>query len=75
LRKSNDVVPRLKVLSDSTIRKIAQRYRDDSMWLLAQGLKLKDPKIAGSKPIKLRSPQQIADLKQHLRKKSPRLDE
>ena len=74
LRRANDVVPRFKDLSDSTIRKIAQRHRDDSMWLLAQGLKLKDPKIAGGKPIKLRSPQQIAALQQYLRKKSPRLD-
>jgi hypothetical protein len=35
MRKANAVIPRSKDLSNSTIRKIAQKYRDRSMWLLA----------------------------------------
>ena len=75
LRTANDVVPRPKYLSDATVRKIAQRYRQDCMWLLAQGLKLKDLKVVGGKTIKLRHPEQIANLQKYLRKKSARSDQ
>jgi hypothetical protein len=75
VRTANDVVPRPKDLSDATIRKIAQRYRQDCMWLLAQGPKLKDPKVSGGKTIKLRRPELIANLQEYLRKKSARSEQ
>jgi hypothetical protein len=75
LRSANAVIPRSSDLSDSTIRKIAQKYRDSSLGFLAFGDKLKDPKVVGGGTIRLRSPQQISALREYLRKKSRRVDE
>jgi hypothetical protein len=74
LRKARSIYPQLN-LSDATIRKLAQTYREMSLNVLRMGAKFGPLKFKESRTyINLRSEAQIDALREHLRKKSARPD-
>ena len=74
LRKARSIYPQLN-LSDATIRKLAQTYREMSLNVLRMGAKFGPLKFKESRTyIYLRSEAQIDALREHLRKKSARPD-
>lgn len=75
LAKARAILPKGMHLSDATIRKIAQRYRDscigERQGLLRFGKTIKDP-IFDKQILRLRTEDQIKSLREYLRKKSAR---